>query len=1165
MKTSHTNQISRLTALRSTWASRCVLAVATVAVAASSALAQSVRVSSAPLRLTIPVGVNSSNFLTLSIPVSGLVNQGVDTVTLAVNGAPGTGNVFTSLSTNNFQSNLTYTATLVITNDSSIVAGDYEMTIDASGAASYRLPIPIQVAYVWSGINFSNAVSTNFASAGNWKGGVVPSSTSKVVFNDGGGQAAATGPTNVIISADTELAGIRFANEATGARAHNIEMQSGATLKISGSGQSFSLLRDNKGLGTPVLVTIAGNGSLVVTNNNADIVNLIDNQQVGTLDLRNLNSFRAEVVRFGMGDYRMYPNYYTNGYTGGNLPSKFLPTVFLAKTNVIKCSWVDPNGYADPGIRDYAITLGNNDASGSTTAFQFRLGLSNAIYADSICWTRRAAGASGGNTYNFVNSGSYALFRGISGGSSRMTIWSQGDASGVSTGTQGSNVRGLLVDFSAGTVDAMVDKFYLTRYDTNNTGRTIQGFMTMGGAYPNSVFNVNDAFIGNQDVVNLSAGPVVSVANGTFGRLTVNSNATFRVNNTLNMGYTISAAGAPNWPENVASELNINSNGVVLAGQIRVGGVTKLSVANNIFMNRGRLTVTNGIGDVTKAVNIFTITNGSQLTVYNVSDTTPSIYVTTLNAGNVGGTCAVNVPVLTNTVWPVTIPLISYVTTAPSIAGLTAGTLPSGVVLQTVVDSNAGAAPNGTINFTFTTNTPKVLLWTGAANGNWDTTSTNWVTLVGATPSRFTDGDSVVFNDSSSVNTITVVGTVTPGQTASAYGIAMTNSTKNYTFAGGSVGGSSSGYKSGTGSLTVNAAFSPGFTVEACTLAGSGSMGTTALLPGTVMTGFSGTINNGLSANNATVTITGTVNGGLALQAGTLNNNGTVSGVFTLADGATLNNTPAGTFNVDTGTPWSVPTNSVLINNGTIYQAGGNPNSSTAGLSVFGTLKGVGVISQPGSENINAVRVTIRAGGQLMIGNSANEVTNTTIAVRLDFIAGSTTTFDVNNTTGTNDTIKLYVQNQSSGKVNYGNGNEVGGTFVINKVAGPDFNAGTTLYLFDIVPLINSPDNVNPARPGITPAPAAGLVWDLNPLEVLTNLTLKVTSQPFLTNDITSTNITFNWPANVVGWRLEVQTNDLSVGINTNWATVGSSWRTNQVVVPIVSTNPTVFYRLANP
>ena len=186
MKTSHTNQISRLTALRSTWASRCVLAVTTLAIAASSALAQTVVVRSAPLRLTIPVGVNSSNFLTLTIPISGLVNQGVDTVTLAVNGAPGTGNVFTSLSTNGFQSNITYTATLIITNDATIAAGDYEMTVDASGAASYRLPIPIQVAYVWSGINFSNAVSTNFASGGNWKGGVAPSgSTSKVVFNDG--------------------------------------------------------------------------------------------------------------------------------------------------------------------------------------------------------------------------------------------------------------------------------------------------------------------------------------------------------------------------------------------------------------------------------------------------------------------------------------------------------------------------------------------------------------------------------------------------------------------------------------------------------------------------------------------------------------------------------------------------------------------------------------------------------------------------------------------------------------------------------------------------------------------------------------------------------------------------------------------------------------------
>ena len=1161
MKTSHTNQTSRLTALRSPWASRCILAVATVAIAASSALAQSVRVSSAPLRLTIPVGVNSSNFLTLSIPVSGLVNQGVDTVTLAINGAPGTGNTFTSLSTNSFQSNLTYTATLIITNDATIAAGDYEMTVDASGAASYRLPIPIQVAYVWSGINFSNAVSTNFASGGNWKGGVVPSSTSKVVFNDGGGQAAVNVQTNIIISADTELAGIRFANEGSGTRAHNFEMQSGATLKISGAGQSFSLLRDNKGLSTPVQITFAGNGSLVVTNNNADIVNLIDNQQVGTLDLRNLNSFRAEVIRFGMGDYRMYPNYYTNGYLGGTLPAKFLPTVFLAKTNLIKCSWVDPNGYADPGIRDYAITLGNNDAAASTTAYQFRLGFSNAIYADSICWTRRAAGASGGNTYNFINSGSYALFRGIGGG--RMTIWSQGDATGVSSGSQNGNVRGLLVDFSQGTVDAMIDKLYLTRFDTNNNGRTIQGFMTLGGAYPNSVFDVNDAFIGNQDVVNLNAGPVASVPNGTFGRLTVNSNATFRVNNTLNMGYTISAASTPNYPENVASELNISSNGVVAANRIRVGGISQLSVNNNIFMNRGRLSVTNGIGDATKRVNIFTITNASQLTLRNVSDTVPTVYVTTLNAANLGGACAVNIPVLTNVVWPVTVPLISYVTAAPNIAGLTAGTLPSGVVLQTIVDNGSGL-----INFTFTTNTPKVLVWTGAAgNSSWDTTSTNWVTQVGSTPSRFTDGDSVVFNNSSAVTTITVVGPVTPGQTAAPYGISITNdASHNYTFNGGSVAGGTSGYKAGVGSLTVNAAFSPGFNVESGAVAGSGSMGATILQPGTTMTAFTGIINNGLTASNATVTIaatTGAVNGGLTLQSGTLNNNGTISGVFALSDGATLNNSPSGTFNVDTTTPWSVPTNSVLVNNGIIRQTGGNPNSPSAGLTVRGILRGVGKITQDGNQNANAVRVTMAPGGNLMIGNTANELTNVTIAVRIDFLAGSTTTFDANTTTGTNDVINLNDPGVGGGKVNYGAGNELGGTFVINKIAGPNFTLASSVYLFDTQ--VNSPDNNNPARPAVTPAPAPGLVWNLEPLLLLTNLTLTVTGQPFMTNDISSTNITFAWPDNLRGWRLEVQTNDLSVGISTNWATVGGSWRTNQQTVPIISENPAVFYRLANP
>jgi hypothetical protein len=172
-KTPCTDRVSSL------WTRCALLALTTIAIATSSAFAQTVTMRSQPLRFTIPKGVASSNFCTLTIPISGLVTPGVDTVTLAVTGVPGSGAAATFLSTNGFQSNLTYTATLVLTNDATISPGVYDMAVVATGAASFRLPVPVEVVTVWSG-----ASGTGIGTAGNWIGGVTPGATDKVVFRD---------------------------------------------------------------------------------------------------------------------------------------------------------------------------------------------------------------------------------------------------------------------------------------------------------------------------------------------------------------------------------------------------------------------------------------------------------------------------------------------------------------------------------------------------------------------------------------------------------------------------------------------------------------------------------------------------------------------------------------------------------------------------------------------------------------------------------------------------------------------------------------------------------------------------------------------------------------------------------------------------------------------
>lgn len=77
--------------------------------------------------------------------------------------------------------------------------------------------------------------------------------------------------------------------------------------------------------------------------------------------------------------------------------------------------------------------------------------------------------------------------------------------------------------------------------------------------------------------------------------------------------------------------------------------------------------------------------------------------------------------------------------------------------------------------------------------------------------------------------------------------------------------------------------------------------------------------------------------------------------------------------------------------------------------------------------------------------------------------------------------------------------------------------------------------------------------------------------QPIATNP---TNITavvsgdqydLSWPATHTGWKLQAQTNSLSVGLSGTWFDVAGSTTTNHVIMPINPANGSVFFRLLKP
>jgi autotransporter-associated beta strand protein len=68
-----------------------------------------------------------------------------------------------------------------------------------------------------------------------------------------------------------------------------------------------------------------------------------------------------------------------------------------------------------------------------------------------------------------------------------------------------------------------------------------------------------------------------------------------------------------------------------------------------------------------------------------------------------------------------------------------------------------------------------------------------------------------------------------------------------------------------------------------------------------------------------------------------------------------------------------------------------------------------------------------------------------------------------------------------------------------------------------------------------------------------------------ITAAVTGNQYELSWPATHKGWRLEAQTNSLSVGLSSNWATVPGSTATNQMFIPINPANGSVFFRLVYP
>ena len=81
-----------------------------------------------------------------------------------------------------------------------------------------------------------------------------------------------------------------------------------------------------------------------------------------------------------------------------------------------------------------------------------------------------------------------------------------------------------------------------------------------------------------------------------------------------------------------------------------------------------------------------------------------------------------------------------------------------------------------------------------------------------------------------------------------------------------------------------------------------------------------------------------------------------------------------------------------------------------------------------------------------------------------------------------------------------------------------------------------------------------------------TNITATANYPTNLTSTVINggTELNISWPATHLGWTLQAQTNTLGVGLGTNWADVTGTASVTSTNLPILPSNPAVFYRLRN-
>ncbi|MCS7337329.1 MAG: hypothetical protein NZ739_03715, partial [Verrucomicrobiae bacterium] len=601
----------------------------------SVGIAQTVQFRASRVRVTVPVGSTETHVITNLVIVTNVTSP----VYFEVTGLPPGASCALRDPAGNPLTSTTQTTNLwlwlYLTN---IPKGTHTISLNATGGATNNILFVLQSGHVWNGAPGQTRYWSDPAS---WLGGSIPGPEDEVLFTDLGGQTNLI--TNCVVDVDATISSLRFL-QTNVTRFHTLHINPGKTLAITGA-NGFSLMRDYisefVGLGNPPTVTVTGEGgTLIVSNRDATVAVLIDGLVYPTNNFSGLGTFLADVNRVSFGDYSAYPNFWNldaNGYNG--YPRRFVQATFLARTNIIRARYADPNNYTNADDRLYSVCFMSSAYSGSTTPYPYLyLGVSNVFYADSVCFV--GANQQGYVLFNpaFATNNPIAIFRGLNGG--RMSAFAIADQAGTNAGN--ANIKAW-VDFASynGTVDILADRLYIARdrkliaSDPNFQGDL---YISKG------IIDVNVAYIGCQD----SGGHtnLYDFRGYCRGVLVVSNTAVFKVNDTLHLGYTTETNTLYLLQrDRNQGRVYVGPGGTVMVNTVKVGGVTKWGggheVGNCFILSSGaHLIVTNTIAAPDeyghKKLTTFDL-RGATLTLH-IKGTQPIIYTTNLNAGTPAST-----------------------------------------------------------------------------------------------------------------------------------------------------------------------------------------------------------------------------------------------------------------------------------------------------------------------------------------------------------------------------------------------------------------------------------------------------------------------------------------------------------------------------------------------